>query len=173
MPAIEKLPPFGKDQELRMIVETPRGSTVKLAFEPELQLFTVARALPMGLAYPFDWGFIPGTRGDDGDPVDALALHDAATFPGVMLACKPLAVVDVDQRAKGGGREANPRLILMPTWHDRLGEFEKITELPQRLKNEIEQFFLNATQFTDKDAKITAWRGPEAALEIVRGQAIA
>src|SRR6476659_1313564 len=138
MPAIEKLPPFGKDQELRMIVETPRGSPVKLAFEPELQLFTVARALPMGLAYPFDWGFIPGTRGDDGDPVDALALHDAATFPGVMLACKPLAVVDVDQRAKGGGREANPRLILMPTWHDRLGEFEKIMELPQRLKNEIE-----------------------------------
>jgi inorganic pyrophosphatase len=167
MRGVEKLEPFGEEGELRMIVETPRGSTVKLRYDPDLQLFTVLRALALGVAYPFDWGFIPGTRAEDGDPLDALALHDGATFPGVMLPCRPLGIVDVEQKDKNRERQQNPRLILMPTWHDRLGEFEKASELPNRLKQEIEQFFLSATFFTGKTVKITGWRGPKAATKLV------
>jgi inorganic pyrophosphatase len=169
MPDLLKKSPFGDDAELQMIVETPRGSSVKLKFEPKLEIFTVARALPLGLTYPFDWGFIPGTEGEDGDPIDALALHDASTFPGVLLPCRALGV-EIDQRGKNGGREANPRLILMPVWHDRLGEMEKAAELPQRLKQEIEQFFLSATFFTGKDARLKGWRGPKAAEKLIRSQ---
>jgi inorganic pyrophosphatase len=65
-----------------MIVETPRGSGVKFKYEPKLKVFAVGKALPLGLTYPFDWGFIPGTKGEDGDPLDALAIHDAASYPG-------------------------------------------------------------------------------------------
>ncbi len=168
MVALDKVPPFGEEGDLRMMVETPRGSNVKLKYDPDLKLFTVARALPLGLAYPFDWGFIPGTKGEDGDPVDALAIHDGATFPGVLLPCRPLGVVELEQKGEEGGREKNPRLILMPTWHDRLGELEKATELPARFREEIEQFFLSATFFTDKAAKIKGWRGPKAAEKLVR-----
>src|SRR5208337_5220550 len=89
---------FGAGGELRMIVETPRGSAVKLKYDLKLKIFTVSKSLPLGLTYPFDWGFIPGTQGEDGDPW-----------------------------------EANPRFILMPLWHDRLGEFEKAAALPHRL----------------------------------------
>jgi inorganic pyrophosphatase len=99
--------------------------------------------------------------------VDALAIHDSATFPGVLLPCRPLGVVDVSQRGDKG-REQNPGLILMPTWHERMGEFEKATDLPKRLREEVEQFFVSATFFTGKDPKIEGWRAPKAALAIVR-----
>ena len=147
MTALEKLSPFDDNGDLRMIVETPRGGNIKLKYDPQLELFTVAHALPVGLAYPFDWGFIPGTKGEDGDPVDAMALHDCASYPGVLLPCRALGVVDLEQKDDGQGREANPRLILMPTWHDRLGELEKASDLPERLKAEIEQFFISVTFF--------------------------
>jgi inorganic pyrophosphatase len=158
---------FGSGGELRMVVETPRGSAVKLKYDPKLKIFTVSRSLPLGLTYPFDWGFIPGTKGEDGDPLDALAIHDAATYPGVMLPCRLLGMVDLKQKS-GDGWEANPRFILMPQWHDRLGELEKVSALPQRLKMEIEQFFLSADFFTQKNPKIEAWKGPNAAEKQIR-----
>jgi inorganic pyrophosphatase len=71
-----------------MIVETPRGSSVKLAYEPGVKAFTVTRALALGITYPFDWGFLPRTIAEDGDPLDALAVHDSATYPGVILPCR-------------------------------------------------------------------------------------
>src|SRR5437762_6487030 len=72
-----KLRAFNDDDDFNMVVETPRGSTVKLRYEPKTKVFTVSRALSLGLSYPFDWGFIPGTKAEDGDPVDALAIHDS------------------------------------------------------------------------------------------------
>ena len=94
-----------------MVVETPRGSNIKLDYEPELRAFTVSRALPLGLVYPYDWGFIPGTKGEDGDPIDALAVHDGGILP-----CRPLGGVDLVQEGAKGPIE-NPRLLL-PIWHD-------------------------------------------------------
>jgi Inorganic pyrophosphatase len=83
MPNFAKLQPFKEDGDLNMVVETPRGSSVKLRYDPKARVFTVSRAVTLGLSYPFDWGFIPGTEAEDGDPVDALALHDNRTFsPG-------------------------------------------------------------------------------------------
>jgi inorganic pyrophosphatase len=90
MGAQERLEPFDAHGDLRMIVETPRGSNIKLKYDSQLELFTVSRALPLGLAYPFDWGFGPGTRGEDGDPIDALALHDCASYPGILQPCRAL-----------------------------------------------------------------------------------
>ena len=66
------------------------------------------------------------------------------------------------------GRMQNPRLILMPSWHERMGEFEKATSLPKRFLDEIEQFFVSATFFTGKDPRIEGWRGPKAALGVVK-----
>jgi inorganic pyrophosphatase len=167
MKDLTRLEPFGEDGSVRMVVETPRGASVKLAYDPDLQAFSVRRALSLGVTYPFDWGFIPGTVAEDGDPLDALALHDSSTYPGVILPCRPLGVADVTQQGEHG-LEKNPRLILMPIWHDRLGEYERATALPERLKGEIERFFVNATLFTGKDPRIEGWRGPEAATKLIQ-----
>ena len=74
------LPPYD-DDALRVVVESPRGSSLKLEYLPGVELFQVSRSLPLGMVYPFDWGFVPGTRGDDGDPIDATAIH-WASVPG-------------------------------------------------------------------------------------------
>jgi inorganic pyrophosphatase len=169
MSDLTRLEPFGEDGNVRMVVETPRGASVKLAYEPDLRAFSVRRALSLGVTYPFDWGFIPGTVAEDGDPLDALALHDSSTYPGVVLPCRPLGVVDVTQQGEQGS-EKNPRLILMPIWHDRLGEFERAAGLPQRLKEEIEQFFVSATFFTGKNPCIDGWRGPKAATKLIESK---
>jgi inorganic pyrophosphatase len=164
---LSRLDPFDEGNVLRMVVETPRGASVKLTYDPGLRTFKVTRALALGITYPFDWGFIPGTVAEDGDPLDALALHDSATYPGVILPCRPLGIVDITQKGKRG-REDNPRLILVPAWHVRLGEFQKASGLPDRMKEELEQFFVSATFFTGKDARVTGWRGPKAALKLIQ-----
>ena len=167
MTKLNKLKPLDKDDHIRMVVETPKGSTVKLKWDDETGHFTIAHGLPLGIAYPFDWGFVPGTLSEDGDPVDALALHDAATYPGVILICRPLGVVDVEQKGKKG-RISNPRLILIPLWHQRMDAVESAPKLPKRLREQIEQFFVSSTFFTGKDPKIMGWRGPKAVPRLLR-----
>ena len=80
-----KLPTWADKQHIYAVIETPRGSTCKLDFDPQLRAFTLAKPLMAGLAYPYDWGFIPSTKAEDGDPLDVLVIHNAQTYPGVVL----------------------------------------------------------------------------------------
>ena len=89
-----KLPTWADDGFVNAIVETPRGSTCKLDYDPELGAFTLAKPLMAGLSYPYDWGFVPSTKAEDGDPLDVLVIHDAQTFPGVVLRCRPVGILE-------------------------------------------------------------------------------
>jgi inorganic pyrophosphatase len=129
---------FWGDGSVRVIVETPRGSNVRLKYDQGCRTFT-------GLSYPFDWGFVPGTRGGDGEALDALAIHDTATFPGVMLSCRVLGLVEFEQTSTDNHkRQLNNRIIAIALWHDRWGALLEARKLPERMLDEIEQFFLNA-----------------------------
>jgi inorganic pyrophosphatase len=101
MSDLQKLPVWDKNGDVHVVVETPRGSAAKLEFDPELQAFTLSKALMLGLSYPYDWGFVPSTRGEDGDPIDVLVLHDAATSPGLVMKCKIIGVLEVVQKEGG------------------------------------------------------------------------
>jgi inorganic pyrophosphatase len=65
--------------------------------------------LMAGLSYPYDWGFIPSTKAEDGDPLDVLIIHDAQTYPGVVLRCRPVGVLEVAEEQEQKG-EKRPRL---------------------------------------------------------------
>src|SRR3954447_13104020 len=110
MSDLQKLPTRDKSGDVHVVVETPRGSAAKLEFDPELQVFTLSKSLILGLTYPYDWGFIPSTKGEDGDPMDALVLHEAATAPGLVLRCKIIGVLEVLQSEKGKKDVRNDRL---------------------------------------------------------------
>ena len=155
--SLTDLSAYDEEGVLRVVVEAPKGSTVKITYEPELGAFCVSRGFPLGISYPYDWGFIPGTVAADGDPVDALVLHAASTYPGVVLPCHALGMVEVREDAEGAKRQTNNRVIAIPTWNDRLGDLEKTSDLPKRIRDELEQFFLSTTFFTAKNAKIRGW----------------
>ncbi|HEY5677557.1 MAG TPA: inorganic diphosphatase, partial [Myxococcales bacterium] len=95
---LHRLPPRDGDGAVRVVVEAPRGCGVKLKYDPRLGAFEYGRVLPLGLTYPYDWGFVPGTRADDGDPLDALVLGDVPSYPGVVIPSRPIGVVQVDQK---------------------------------------------------------------------------
>jgi inorganic pyrophosphatase len=80
MPNFINLPPLTEDGDVQVVVETPRGSRAKFAYDPKLETFALAKSLLTGLTYPHDWGFVPSTKADDGDPLDIMVIHDAATF---------------------------------------------------------------------------------------------
>ena len=172
MASIDKLRPSEGRGELRVVVESPAGATNKIKWEPKLGLFVVSRPLPLGQAYPHDWGFVPGTKAQDGDPLDALVLSEGTTYPGLVLRTRPIGVVLLEQNAaKGGrerkGRERNDRLVAVLSNAPRR-EIEHVKELPQRVREEIEQFFLSVTYFESKDAVILGWKGPADAWRMVR-----
>jgi inorganic pyrophosphatase len=109
-----KLPVRNDHGDVHVVVETTRGSAAKLEYDPEMKVFTLSKELLLGLTYPYDWGFIPSTKGQDGDPIDALVLHDAATAPGLVLRCKIIGVLEVLQKEKGKKGIRNDRLIAVP-----------------------------------------------------------
>jgi inorganic pyrophosphatase len=165
---LTELPAYDDKRNLRVVVEAPKGSTVKLSYEPELRTFCVSRGFPLGIAYPYDWGFVPGTRAADGDPVDALVLHASSTYPGVILPCNALGMVEVREDAEDGTRRSNNRVIAIPVWNDRLGDLERAKDLPKRIREELEEFFLSTTFFTSKHAKIKGWRDKSATDAFIR-----
>jgi inorganic pyrophosphatase len=169
MTRLDRLTPYDDAECLRVVIEAPKGAAVKLRFDPTLNAFAVRRLLPLGLAYPFDWGFIPGTLGQDGDPLDALILSEQATFPGVVMSCRVLGVLEVEQRERAGSLQRNDRLVVAPSKNSRHGKIAHPRFLPKRLRKEIEQFFKSSIFFTDKNIKILGWRGPRRAAKLIDG----
>src|SRR5688500_5151543 len=78
---LDRIKPWDEEGHLRVVVEAPKGSFLKIAFDLEIGTMKLSRPLPTGVVYPFDFGFVPATVAADGDPLDALVLHDFAAFP--------------------------------------------------------------------------------------------
>jgi inorganic pyrophosphatase len=156
-----------KGGDVHVVVETPRGSSAKLKFDPELHVFTLSKALILGLTYPYDWGFIPSTRGEDGDPIDAIVLHDAATAPGLVLKCKVIGVLEVVQREKGAKGIRNDRLIAVPRDSHREQADRNARDLPKQVRKEIEKFFVATDELEDKELKFLGWKGPKAGERLI------
>src|ERR1700676_2408367 len=86
---------------LNVIVETPKGSRSKLKYEPTQGLFELNKVLPRGMAFPYDFGFIPSTVGDDGDPLDVLVLMDEPVPAGCKVLCLLIGVIEAEQTEDG------------------------------------------------------------------------
>jgi inorganic pyrophosphatase len=148
-----------------VVVEAPRGARLKLKYDEVSQVFVFERALPRGVKYPYDWGFVPSTLAADGDPLDAMVLFDAPTWPGVVIPAKPIGVLRVMQRpGKGAQSERNDRLLFVPASAAKISD---VRELPKRARKELEEFFVTAVELTPKKLNIEGWEGPELAETLV------
>src|SRR5262245_6060534 len=111
------IPAFSTDDVFNVAVEAPRGTTLKLKYEPRWEAMAISRPLPLGVTFPFDWGFVPSTEADDGDPLDALLLWDVSSSPGVVVECRAIGVLQVEQnrtKDQPGERIRNDRVLCIP-----------------------------------------------------------
>jgi len=164
MADFSNLPCRDETSNVHVVVEAPRGSTVKVKFDPEKRAFVYQRALILGLAYPFDWGFVPSTLAEDGDPLDAMVLCETPTWPGIVVPAKPIGVVRMKQKEKGEDGERNDRIIALPAEDER---YEDVKELPRRVRQELEHFFIITSEMTNKKVLVQGWEGPEFANKLV------
>jgi inorganic pyrophosphatase len=163
MPRLDKLPTF-RDGKVHVVVEASRGMTAKCKYDPKRRLFVLGKPLPHGLVYPYDWGFIPGTRADDGDPLDALIVHDAACPVGCLVECNPIAILELEQKKDGEKGERNDRILLIPDC-DKAVKKEVLTA---RLKRELEQFFQATTLGSGKTISMLGWKKANVALRAIK-----
>src|ERR1043166_4601889 len=110
-PALEHLSAREPDSGLvRVVVDTPKGSRNKYKYDETLGLYRLSEVLPLGSAFPYDFGFIPSTRAEDGDPLDVLLLGEEAPFPGCLVTVRLVGVIQAEQ-TDHGKTFRNDRLI--------------------------------------------------------------
>ena len=159
------LPAITSKHFITVVVETPRGSAAKLAYNPKHKVFEYARPLPVGLTYPYDWGFVPSTLGEDGDPLDGLVIHDATSAPGVVIKCQLLAALRVSQTEDSVTVE-NDRYVFCPRKAD--AESEAADKIPDQLRIQIERFFIASGYGTGKRIQFKGWSDAEQALKSIQ-----
>jgi inorganic pyrophosphatase len=155
------------DGDVHVVVETPRGSRAKFAYDPKLETFLLSKSLLTGLTYPHDWSFVPSTKADDGDPLDVMVIHDAATFPGIVMTCRVIGILQINQKSKGKV-ERNDRLFAVPRRSHSERGLRDVRDLTKAIQRELEKFFIATDELEDKKLEITGWKGPQAALQAIK-----
>jgi inorganic pyrophosphatase len=173
MTSLHELPTFAEAGIFYVVVESPKGAAIKLKYQPDLNAMTISRPLAIGLRYPCDWGFVPSTKGEDGDPIDAALWWDVATFPGVVVRCRALGVIQVEQNSAGRkDRVRNDRILALPIEARREADLTSAMKLPQRVRDELEHFFIATTALEGKEPVILGWGTPEEALTLLRSSSV-
>jgi inorganic pyrophosphatase len=165
------IPAFAGDDIFHVVIEAPRGSVLKLKYEPKWDAMSVSRPLPLGVVFPYDWGFVPSTGGPDGDPLDAMVLWDVPAYPGVVVQCRAIGVLQVEQNRRNhdpSERIRNDRIIAIPLQARREQGIADLQGVPERVRRELEQFAVAATALEGKDVRIVGWGDTNAALRVVR-----
>ena len=163
---------FDSAGSLRVVVETPRGSRAKYGYDPTGDCFVLKTVMPCGMSFPYDFGFIPSTRGDDGDPLDVLVLMDFAVVPGCVLTARLIGVIEAEQREKGEATR-NDRLIAVATHARTHEDVRSLKDLRPHLLEEITAFFIDYNRLHDKEFKPLKHSGRHRARELVEaGQAL-
>src|ERR1700749_540488 len=109
---LSRLPSYDPkhDELVNVVVETPRASRNKFAYDDKLGVIRLKKVLPAGMEFPYDFGFVPSTKADDGDPIDVLVLMDEPAFAGCVLTCRMIGVIEGEQR-DGKKKVRNDRII--------------------------------------------------------------
>jgi inorganic pyrophosphatase len=155
------------DKLLQVIIETPRGSRNKYSFDETQKIFVLKAALPAGMAFPYDFGFVPQTLADDGDPIDVLVLMDEPAFPGCAMMCRLIGVIEGEQIAPKMDPVRNDRLVAVADTTHMYAKFKKLKDMPKQALREIEEFFVNYHRLQGKKYKLLGIRGEKTALALI------
>src|SRR5580700_497996 len=162
---------------IQVIIETPKGSRNKYAFDPDDHIFELKTVLPAGMAFPYDFGFVPSTEADDGDPVDVLVLMDEPAFPGCVLTCRPIGVIEGEQiekkdknknKNKNKDKVRNDRIVAVEQDAHSWADIKNIDDLGKHFLQELEEFFVEYHRLSEREYRVLDVKGPGSARKLVK-----
>ena len=168
MTNLGKLKGVGANGNVTAIVETTKGSRTKLDYDSKHQCFVVSKVLPEGMSFPFDYGFIPSTKGGDGDPLDVILLLDESVPSGTVVPARLIGVIEAIQTDHEGEEEENDRLLAVGASSMLYEKVRKLSDLPTAVIEQIEEFFVNYNRLEGKSFVAKDHRGQKRALHCVR-----
>ncbi|NOZ81980.1 MAG: inorganic diphosphatase [Candidatus Micrarchaeota archaeon] len=159
------LGPGNPPEEINVVVEIPSGSGVKFEMDKETGKIFVDRFLHTSMVYPFNYGFVPGTKAEDGDPVDVLVISNSPVPPGCVIKCRPIGILNMeDEEGEDTKVIAVPVSKLDPTFDG----IKNVSDLPDALKEKIRHFFEHYKDLEKgKWVKVRDWEGSDKAKEII------
>jgi inorganic pyrophosphatase len=151
----------------RAIVESPKGGRAKYAYDPESGAFEMKRMLPDGMSFPLDFGFVPGTWAEDGDPLDILVLNDEPACVGALLEARLIGVIEGEQR-EGGESVRNDRVLAVAQASNLFRSIGAADDLDERVLRNLTQFWVNYAALRGAEFVVLGLQGPAAAADAVR-----
>ena len=159
--------PLGKDapEEINVIIEIPKGSNNKYEIDKDTGLIKLDRANYTSSADPFDYGFVPQTLWEDNDPLDVIVLTTYPLSPGILVAVRPVAVMDMIDSGEG-----DAKIIAVPVDDKRWDDVQDLADLNKHMLKEYQHFFETYKDLKGKPApvEIRGIQGKAEALAAVR-----
>ncbi|WP_440059185.1 inorganic diphosphatase [Thermogladius sp. 4427co] len=167
MGVFDKIGPGEKAPEIvNVVVEIPMNSGIKYEIDKETGLLTVDRVLFTSMVYPFNYGFIPGTLEEDGDPVDVLIIMNDPILPGSVIRVRPIGALETEDEK---GRDIKIIAVPYEKIDARFENVKDIDDIPVPLKERIAHFFEHYKELEKgKWVKVLGWKKREEALNRIR-----
>ncbi|MBL7712866.1 MAG: inorganic diphosphatase [Chitinophagaceae bacterium] len=156
------------NETVKVTIETPGGSRAKYDFDPVSGSFELNKVMPAGMVFPFDFGFIPGTLGEDGDPLDVLLLSEVPVYTGCVVNCRIIGCIKARQKEKSKQAIRNDRFIAVPVVSKLYGQIRELSDLPAETVAEVEQFFMQYNGLAGKRFTPLQCLNASKALQMVR-----
>lgn len=157
---------MSKKNTIDVVVETPKGCRNKYTYDKKAKAFRLAKILPAGAVFPFDFGFIPDTKGGDGDPLDVLLVMDEPAYPGCVVECRIIGALKAEQQERDGTVTRNDRLVGVAAVSDMYRDIQDVLDLNKAVRSQIEHFFISYNEQAGKRFTPQGWASAEEARDI-------
>jgi inorganic pyrophosphatase len=166
---LQQIQPF-EGELLQVVIETPKGSPCKYDYDPDKELFCLNKVMPLGMNFPFDFGFIPGTKGEDGDPVDVLVMMEWPANQGSLVQCRIVGILKASQLERDGTRYRNDRIVAVGNLSLQYSTIEQVEDLNTEIVKEIESFFTQYNRLAGKEFTVLGWSNSVEAVRKIKSQ---
>lgn len=150
---LSRIPAQPKPGLINVLIEIPGGSKNKYEYDKELEAFALDRVLYSSVKYPYDYGFVPNTLADDGDPLDGMVIIDEPTFPGCIIAARPIGMLEM---IDGGDRDE--KILCVPDKDPRYTHVKSLNDVAPHRLEEIAEFFRSYKNLEKKVTEILGWQ---------------
>jgi inorganic pyrophosphatase len=147
---------------VRVVIEIPKNSRNKYEYDGKLGVFRLDRALYSPMHYPGDYGFIPGTLAEDGDPLDVMVLVDEPSFTGCLMEARPVGLLHMVD-----AKENDQKVLAVPNRNPRFDSIHTMDQVFPHIRKEIEYFFSIYKELQSVKTEMKGWSGPREARKVI------